>query len=470
MKKQTSMLPSTVAVNRRTPRSSMKISALAVLVAGALTSYGALAESVSLSDLYQQSLDNNPALKSAALAIDSATYGADKVGAAYLPQVDANLAYGVLRNSYTTLNEIDTNAAQASISVGQNLYNAKLNAANELSNQQVELSQASHQVALESLALQVVVGYFNALKAQESLKQTKATQEAIEEQLKQTERQFSLGMIPENDVIDTRAQFDLVSASVIVAENEVEKSLDALYELSGNEFTSVYPLNTDRYDANIPTPENALTWQEKAQQFNPEMQIQKQLVELSKQQIELAQAGHQPSLGLVAEYRYTFASEIRRTEMGQSKQQFNSIDDNSTVFAGVAMTLPVYRGGATSNEVQQAKVQYQQALQLQEQSWRSVTRQIRGAEKDLNALISAQQAYANSVHSAERSLVATQQGFEIGSRTIVDVLNGTRQLYAAKQDLTEAQIDFILVSLQLKFLGGELLPEDISAINAGLKR
>jgi outer membrane protein len=156
--------------------------------------------------------------------------------------------------------------------------------------------------------------------------------------------------------------------------------------------------------------------------------------------------------------------------MGQSKQQFNSIDDNSTVFAGVAMTLPVYRGGATSNEVQQAKVQYQQALQLQEQSWRSVTRQIRGAEKDLNALISAQQAYANSVHSAERSLVATQQGFEIGSRTIVDVLNGTRQLYAAKQDLTEAQIDFILVSLQLKFLGGELLPEDISAINAGLKR
>jgi outer membrane protein len=99
-----------------------------------------------------------------------------------------------------------------------------------------------------------------------------------------------------------------------------------------------------------------------------------------------------------------------------------------------------------------------------------VTRQIRGAEKDLNALISAQQAYANSVHSAERSLVATQQGFEIGSRTIVDVLNGTRQLYAAKQDLTEAQIDFILVSLQLKFLGGELLPEDISAINAGLKR
>ncbi|MFA0678520.1 TolC family protein, partial [Vibrio sp. 10N.222.51.A6] len=127
----------------------MKISALAVLVAGALTSYGALAESVSLSELYQQSLDNNPALKSAALAIDSATYGADKVGAAYLPQVDANLAYGVLRNSYTTLNEIDTNAAQASISVGQNLYNAELNAANELSNQQVELSQVSHQVALE---------------------------------------------------------------------------------------------------------------------------------------------------------------------------------------------------------------------------------------------------------------------------------------------------------------------------------
>ncbi|WP_295892812.1 TolC family outer membrane protein [uncultured Vibrio sp.] len=453
---------------RNTSASGAMVKATA-LTALALCSQAAYAQTVSLSDLYQQALDNNPVLKSAALEIDSAKFGSDVVKGSYLPQVDAGLMYGGLRNDWTTLTETDSHGAQASVTVGQNIYNAELNAASDLVEQRVELTNVAHQVALESLAFQVAFGYFDALKKQEALKQTRATQAAFEEQLKQTEKQFSLGLIPENDVIDTRAQADLISASAIIAENEVEKALDALYELTGKEFTSVLPLNTQSYSANIPQAGGSLTWQEKAQQFNPEMQIQQQLIELSKQQISLADAGHKPSLGLIAEYRYTFASESRTNGMGQDKGSFYALDDQATVFAGVAMNLPVYRGGSTSSAVQEAQVQYQQALELQEQTWRSVSRQVRGAEKDLRALISAQNAFEKSVVSAERSLQATQQGFEIGSRTIVDVLNGTRQLYSAKQDLTEAQIDFILVSLQLKFLSGELLPEDIHAINAGLK-
>ncbi|GAM75387.1 type I secretion outer membrane protein [Vibrio ishigakensis] len=198
----------------------------------------------------------------------------------------------------------------------------------------------------------------------------------------------------------------------------------------------------------------------------PQMLIQQQLVTLSREQISLAEAGHAPSLGLIAEYRYAFGSQSQHKTAAGDKSGFTDLDNNSTIFAGIAMNLPLYRGGATSNKVEQAKIQYQQSLQLQEQTWREVTRDIRSTQNDLIALQSTQNAYLQAVGSAESALLATEQGFEIGTRTIVDVLNSTSQLYQARQQLSASQIDFILASLKLKFLTGELSEQDLFDVSS----
>lgn len=446
-----------------------KLSLLACSVLSAMCSAKVIADPVNLTDLYADTLSNNPQLSQALLATKGASAGEDKVNALYRPQVDAGLQYGGLRNDWTTLTETDGHGAEASIRVGQNLYNAELNAASDLSAQQVELADAGYKVALEGLKLSVASGYFTTLKAQENLKQAKATKDAIEEHLKQTKNRYANGLIPENDVKEAQAQFDLAEASVIFAANDVDKALDALYELSGKSYDGVVALNMDYFSPSIPAPTEMLTWEEQAQKLGPQMTLQRHFVDLAKGQIQLAEAGHMPTLGLIAEYRYAFAAHSRSNPMGTSKGDFVSLDENATAFAGVAMNLPVYRGGATSSAVEQANIQYQQALEMQEQTWREVTRNIRSTEKDLNALLSAQRAYTQAVVSAESALEATEQGFEVGSRTIVDVLNSTRQLYSARQQLTESQIDFLLSALNLKFLAGELTEGDITGINAQLK-
>lgn len=434
-----------------------------------VTSYSALANgSTTLSELYLDTLNNNPQLKQAELFVSESEASKQQVKGNYLPQVDLGVAFGGLRNDYTTLTETDSHGASANLSLRQNLFNQKLNKISGLSESQIALAKTSYQATLDGVTFNVAVGYFSALKAQESLKQQKATLSAIEEQLRQTKNRFENGLVPENDVIDAQAQYDLTLVSVIMAENDVDKALDGLYELSGKQYNSVTPLNVDLYDAVLPTPENYVSWEEQAQRFNPVMNVQADLVALSKEQIDLANAGHMPTLGLVAEYRYGFAQSSRINSQGQDKGSFNTIDNNSTLFAGIAMQLPVYRGGSTESQVDKATLQYQQAVQNQEQTWRSVSRQIRNAEKDLKALLSAKKAYLQAVKSAEASLVATEQGFELGSRTIVDVLNGTRQVYKAELDLTYAQIDFVLAALQLKFLGGDLTAEDIGSLNMGL--
>ncbi|MDF2154600.1 TolC family outer membrane protein [Vibrio sp. CAU 1672] len=431
----------------------------------ALAGQSAHAESINLSQLYLDSLDNNPTLASAALEIESANKQRGVIKGQYRPQVDLGLQYGMLRNDWTTMNETDAHGAEVSVSVGQNLYNQQLNATDNIAKHQQALTEVSYQYALNSLQMSVAQGYFNALKAQEKRKQVRATKHAIGEHLTQMQHRFANGLVPENDVKEAQAQYDLAKTAVIFAENEVEKALDYLYELTGQTYSSVTPLSAKLPSISIPQPKGQISWEEQAQLHSPQMQIQRQLVTLSREQVALAEAGHMPTLGLVAEYRYAFAGQSRSNGMNDPKGSFNDIDDNATLFAGVAMKLPAYRGGATSNKVEQANIQYQQSVQLQHHTWRQVVRGIRSAEKDLLALKSAQSAYQQAVISAESALLATEQGLEIGSRTIVDVLNSTRQLYEARQQLTESQIDFLVANLQLHFLVGALDDDDLTAVN-----
>jgi len=440
-------------------------SLIAIGLGAALTTHFASAQSVNLSQLYSDSLDNNPALTRAALEIDSVTKQLEQVKGLYRPQVDVSVSYGALRNDWTTLTQTDGQGAEVGLSVGQNLYNSELNATKGLVNQKQALTLTHYQVALEGLQLSVAKGYFDALKAQENLTQVEATKKAIGEHLSQMQHRFANGLVPENDVKETQAQYDLATTSAIFAQNQVEKALDYLYELTGHSYTKVTPLAAQLPELSIPKPYGVSQWEEQAQKTNPQMQIQQHLVTLSREQIALAEAGHMPSLGLVAEYRYAFAAQSRLKPMGTSGGSFDNLDNNATVFAGVAMTLPVYKGGSTTSKVEQASIQYEQARQLQEQTWREVTRDIRSTEKDLLALKSAHSAYQQAVISAEAALQATEQGLELGSRTIVDVLNATKQLYGARQALTESHIDFLFALLHLRFLVGELSAEDLVAMN-----
>ncbi len=154
--------------------------------------------------------------------------------------------------------------------------------------------------------------------------------------------------------------------------------------------------------------------------------------------------------------------------MSTGKSDYQSIDDNSSMMLGLVLSLPVYRGGATNSQVNQASLQYQQSLEIQEQTWRSITRQIRTAEHDIKALISTEKAYQQAVKSAQIALDATEHGFSVGTRTSVDVLDATKQLYAAKQNLSESQINFVTAVLNLKSLGGELTSQDLRNINNSL--
>ncbi|GHX06727.1 outer membrane protein TolC [Vibrio cholerae] len=133
------------------------------------------------------------------------------------------------------------------------------------------------------------------------------------------------------------------------------------------------------------------------------------------------------------------------------------------------LKVPLYTGGNTTSLTKQAEFAYVAASQDLEAAYRSVVKDVRAYNNNINASIGALRAYEQAVISAKSALEATEAGFDVGTRTIVDVLDATRRLYDANKNLSNARYDYILSVLQLRQAIGTLSEQDVMDVNAGLK-
>jgi outer membrane protein len=135
---------------------------------------------------------------------------------------------------------------------------------------------------------------------------------------------------------------------------------------------------------------------------------------------------------------------------------------------GLSLNVPLYAGGAVVANQEVRRANYVEASEDLELSYRSVVRQVRNNYNNVGALISSTKALEQAVVSAESALKATEAGFEVGTRTIVDVLQSTRNLFDARRNLSKARYDYILSVLALKQAAGTLTEEDLFTVNKAL--
>ncbi len=184
-------------------------------------------------------------------------------------------------------------------------------------------------------------------------------------------------------------------------------------------------------------------------------------IEIAKQTIDSARAGHYPTLDFGASYN----SADGETDGPLGNVDAPALNDYSV---GVTLNVPIYSGGAIESSVRQAQSRFVLASQDLMQTHRAVVRTTRNAYNTVIATTSAIKAFEQSVLSAQKALEATEAGFEVGTRTIVDVLDSTRNLYNAKRNLSSTRYAYIQNVLLLKRAGGTITDQDITAINSGL--
>ena len=178
-----------------------------------------------------------------------------------------------------------------------------------------------------------------------------------------------------------------------------------------------------------------------------------------------------PTLSLNGRYNKPFNAESRQVINRDTGETALLDSNNENKSIGITLNVPIFEGFAVSAQVKQAQYDYVSASQKLEQVYRGVVlKDVRNNFNNVKASISSIKAYEQSVISSESALKATQAGFEVGTRTIVDVLNRTRDLYDSKRQLSDARYNYIQSVLALKQAAGTLNEDDIIAINNGLKK
>ena len=283
--------------------------------------------------------------------------------------------------------------------------------------------------AKQNLIVRVAEGYFNVLSAIDNLEFVQAEKRAIERQLEQTKQRYAVGLTAITDVHEAQAQFDNSVAQEIIANNAVETAREQLREITGKYHAKLDMLNTKTFSTVKPsTPATDLVKIAKDKNLN--LQVSKITVDIAKEQIELAKAGHYPKLTLNASY----GDSLTDSEINGASFDDQPRSDSSSV--GLNFSVPLYSGGATVAATDQARAFYVAASQDFETDYRAVTRSVITSYNQVVSDIATFKALEQAVISAQSALKATEAGFEVGTRTIVDVLISTQNLYNAKRNLS----------------------------------
>ncbi|MCK5922084.1 MAG: TolC family outer membrane protein, partial [Methylococcales bacterium] len=358
-----------------------------------------------------------------------------------LPQINAQAAYDLIDTECRDTGAACKDGSYKSTSYGLNLDQVIYNKDSWLrfaqADSQIAQAEAQIMAARQELMVRTAEAYFDALSAKDSLEFAEAEKEAIARQLEQSRERFEVGLIAITDVKESEAQHDLAIAEEIDAQNQLNISGENLQAIIGRLPKSLQPLS-ESFELVTPEPANIQKWQDSALENSLSLRAAQFALESAEKEVDRRRAGHHPTLGLKAQYGNV--DNDGGFQLGETT--------NSSV--GLEFKLPLYSGGLTSAQVGEATQLHQQALKNFELQRRESVRQTRASYLNVIAGISRVKALNQALSSTETAAEAAQAGFEVGTRTAVDVLLALRETYRAKRDYSRARYDYILSTFRLK--------------------
>ena len=437
---------------------------LPILIGLSLSGFSAMSQAENLLQVYQQARLSNPDLRRSAADRDAAFEKINEARSPLLPQLGLGADYGY-SNSYRDANGVNTTTSSAALSLTQTIFDMSKWRQLTLQEKSAGIQDVTFQTDQQTLILNTATAYFNVLSAIDSLSYTEAQKQAIYRQLDQTTQRFNVGLVAITDVQNARSQYDNVLANEVTARNNLDNALEQLRQVTGNYYPQLASLNVDAFKTT--KPESVSNLLKEAENRNLTLLQARLSQDLAREQIRLAETGHLPTVGLTASTSVSDSSYSGSATSGPAGAQYNdsNIGQNKV---GINFSLPIYSGGAVNSQVKQAQYNFVGASEQLESAHRNVVQTVRSSFNNVNASISSINAYKQSVVSAQSSLDATEAGYAVGTRTIVDVLDATTTLFNAKQQLSSARYNYLINQLNIKAALGTLNEQDLQILNSNL--
>ena len=444
---------------------TMKSKLLGLVSTGLLVSSPVLA--VDLVGVHDLALDYDPLLQAADYRRQATGESKAIARANLLPQLGAsgrwNWGETETKVPGLELDDSDIENNSYGIDLRQSLYRQANYEALDIARGQISEAEAFYQISYIDFLLRVSTRYFTVLTLLDGVTFAEAEEKAFKRQFEQAEQRFEVGLTAVTDVHEARATYDNARARAIVARNDLEDAKEALRELTG-----VYFEEYDRLQETLPLvepdPINVEEWVDMALQNNPSVLAARASVDVAEANMRFARSGHFPTLDLVAGYNQFTNEQYVYRDFVNGVELTTDLEVTDTTF-GLILDIPLYEGGRVSAQTRQARYLLDATGQDMDATNNGVVREAQNAYRAVLAGIQEVQAFEQASISAESALEATQAGFEVGTRTIVDVLIAEQRKYQAQRDNSFARHAYILRHLQLKSVAGLLTADDLRVVN-----
>jgi outer membrane protein len=418
----------------------------------------------SLNDIYQAALQNDPVLRAARADFNAERESKNIRRAALLPQLTISGEYTEAeQNEYSLSSQqyglIDTETTAYNATLSQAIFDMpawySFKGAKALS----QSARAQFAADQQNLIIRVSQAYFSVLRAYDNLQTRDAEELAIQRQLEQTRERFEVGLLPITDVHEAQAAFDNAAVNSLEARGALNIAFEGLAVLTGKDHQVLAGLK-DNFAASAPVPETNADWVDLALANNFQLKVAELGKDAAYNQAKAAVAARLPKISGRASYYDSDAESIHN--LGKPLE---SIQDGHQYV--VSISMPIWGGGVDAQR-RQAKQRSIQSAETYTAAKRNTVQSARSKHRQVVTNAARVKARGQAITSADSALSATQAGYEVGTRNIVDVLVAQRTLYQAKRNYANARYDYILSMMELKEVAGQLSPEDVASLNAWL--
>lgn len=413
-----------------------------------------MADTPGLSEIYNLSVANDPAVRLQVATRDAAASARDEVEATRGISVDSEIS-GSYTESYSGDDDYQTGSLAVTVSVP--LLNTELDASIDAQSASARAADATLTGFRQSHIITVSERYFAVLSAEQDLLAAEAEVTAFERQLEQATERLNVGIGTRVDVDQARAQLDLSQVGLISAEVALRTAQSNLAQLVGVDINGVETLSRD-FEATV--HRQLQTSLDQHIEQHPDVLAKVAAFQSARADLRVARAETTPSLALSSRFAMSDSS-------GSNNPLTNATSRSNVV--SLTLSAPIYTNGSADASIARAEAQLIQAEADLETVRRRVQTNIQVATGNLTASARTVEARELAIVSATSRVEATEAAYEVGSGDIIEVLNAQKDLIAAERDLQKARHTHVIRQLEFDEALGDLSEAAIARVDQYLQ-
>ena len=363
--------------------------------------------------------------------------------AGYLPTVDLAIGTGwEMTDSPITRGEVHLNRDEASLQLRQMLFDG-METKNEVRRQTARTDSRAYNIAgtSEDKALEAIEAYLNVLRRQKLVDLAITNLEAHERTHDQINLRSEYGVGRKADEDQSNGRLALAKANLIAEQSNLIDAETTYLRVVGI-------VAEDLSDPDLPRnliPESLDEAIAQALENHPILKSAMADVESSNAQYDTAKSSFYPKVDF---------------ELGTTAG--NDLDGisgtNKDITAMFRLRYNLLNGGRDSARREETAYLISQATEIRNNTHRQVEQSMRLSWNALKTVDMQREYFEIHVESSKRSRDAYQQQFNLGQRTLLDLLDSENEVFVAGQDYVNSQYDEFIALYRILNSMGALLP------------